>query len=603
MIFLVYIIINIVMSGQMMINNESINTTEKSINQENIVNKIDKNKKGRKIDAVRKYFIREDDDYIKCIILNCKKKFSCKSSVSVLKYHLLMDHGQTLNKKTSNNNNNNMEKENGITSEAEIYKALAIAFAKNSLPHSLIEDKYFKNALEIIKNNKTINLNKKNLRDVILIESEKINEELLINFELNKTPITLAIDGWTNVRSNKVTNLILIVEGISYYYASIENENNKNNVEWLAPQLEEKIKYLYSKKINIIAIVADNENLMKAISKKLKIKFPVLIDVPCAAHIIQLCFKKICEIQNIKNIINEINEIIYLIRNNKENRNKLCQLQIKEGIKEPLKIKYHTEIRWSSLIISIKRILSLKKYIIEIINESKFKSTDKFWDKLNSLYEYIKIFESCTNHIQKDNASLYSVWTNLNKLINYYELNNPNNELINNGNLIVQIIKDKWNEHINIDLINVTRLFNFEQNFKISDKSLKFIEEWGSKYLIEFSLIDNKDVDVVKQIIYLQISEFLSRQKEFSSIDSIISNLKKACEIQNTQYSAKFTWGRFSASHYELSKIAIAILSICPSESSVERSFSALSDIHTLERNRLTNNIIEAELKIKWNYQ
>jgi hypothetical protein len=39
-------------------------------------------------------------------------------------------------------------------------------------------------------------------------------------------PITIALDGWTNVRSNKVTNILLICSGIAYYYTGIENEND-----------------------------------------------------------------------------------------------------------------------------------------------------------------------------------------------------------------------------------------------------------------------------------------------------------------------------------------------------------------------------------------
>jgi len=47
--------------------------------------------------------------------------------------------------------------------------------------------------------------------------------------------------------------------------------------------------------------------------------------------------------------------------------------------------------------------------------------------------------------------------------------------------------------------------------------------------------------------------------------------------------------------------MTIAILSIYPTESCVERSFSAQTDILTLDRNRLTNDVIDAEMNIKWN--
>jgi hypothetical protein len=54
--------------------------------------------------------------------------------------------------------------------------------------------------------------------------------------------------------------------------------------------------------------------------------------------------------------------------------------------------------------------------------------------------------------------------------------------------------------------------------------------------------------------------------------------------------------------YYELTHIILALLSICPSEASVERSFSLQSDVHSLERNKLTNEIINAEMIIKMNY-
>jgi hypothetical protein len=580
------------------INDKPVN--DKTVNDKTVNDKsIQPNKRGRKVDESRKYFVIENDNY-KCIINNCNKKYSLNTSISALKYHLFSEHGQIQNKKMINYDS--MEKGNTI-SETEVYETLAIAFAINSLPHSLIEEENFKNSLIAIKNSKLTNFSKKKLREIMLIKSENINTNILEKLASDKIPVTFAIDGWTNVRSNKVTNIILISNGIPYFFESIENEDSKNDVVWLVPQLELKIKHLLSLGINLIAITADNESLMKATCNKLKQNFPVLINVPCAAHIIHLCFKNICEIDEIKNMIYTINEIIYTFKNNKENRNELRKLQLNEGIEEPLKIIYYKEIRWTSLICSMQRILLLKKYIVAVINgvKSKIKLIDNFWNKLNSLYEFLKLFEICINQIQKDNATLYSVWTNFNKLIEYYGTKLTDNEFTDNGNLITQIINDKWNKHINIDLIKLTRLLNFENGFTVNYETIKFVEEWGSKYLTEYSIV-NKNINDVKQIIYIQMCQLLSKQEQFEDIDHIIKELKRVCENQNIKYSPKYAWGRFSDSHYELSKIAIAILSICPSEAAVERSFSALTDIHTLDRNRLSNDIINAELKLKWNF-
>jgi hypothetical protein len=67
-------------------------------------------------------------------------------------------------------------------------------------------------------------------------------------------PVTIALDGWTNIRSNKVTNILLICSGSIYYYTSIENKNDFNNVAWLIPKLTEVIDVLIKRKLNIIGI-------------------------------------------------------------------------------------------------------------------------------------------------------------------------------------------------------------------------------------------------------------------------------------------------------------------------------------------------------------
>ena len=181
-----------------------------------------KKKSGRKKDYIRRYFALNDDNY-NCNIDNCNKKFSFKTSITVLKYHILKDHGQVQIKNTQNNNimeNNTVEKE-----ETEVYKLLSIAFAKNSLPHSLLDNNYYKIAIEILRKYPKIEVNKKKLKKTIISEGNKINESILDKLGNNKQPITLSIDGWTNKRSNKVINLLLISNGDVYYFGNIENDH------------------------------------------------------------------------------------------------------------------------------------------------------------------------------------------------------------------------------------------------------------------------------------------------------------------------------------------------------------------------------------------
>jgi hypothetical protein len=197
---------------------------------------------GRKKASVRQYFDEKNDKLI-CNINSCKKIFSKSTSVTSLKCHAYKEHNAHVS--DNNNINNNNVSSNIIMSKQELesqknYEAIAIAFAKNSLSLSLIENKHYRRQLEIL-HGKEINITKKKLKETIISEGKRINDNMLSTLSSDGQPITIALDGWTNVRANKVTNILLICSGSVYYYAGIENKNDFNNVEWLVPKLTEAI--------------------------------------------------------------------------------------------------------------------------------------------------------------------------------------------------------------------------------------------------------------------------------------------------------------------------------------------------------------------------
>lgn len=510
----------------------------------------------------------------------------------MLRDHIRECH-QIIGNNIHNNTINNIMNQREID-ESKIYQLFALAFAKNSLPHSLINDYYFRNAIELLNSNYKITKSK--LRDAIISEGEKTNNEMLDTLSASNQPITLALDGWTNMRSNKVTNILLICSGIAYYYTSIENNKNLNNLEWLVPKITENIELLVKRGLNIIAITTDNENLMKALCKKIKMIFPVLINIPCSAHIIQLCFKKICHNEKIKLIIDKTMEYINTIKNNKKNKIKLLELQENKNIKDPLMLIRPIEIRWTSLITAIERFLKLKDFVEKIID-----ADNNFWDNLNDLYIYLEPFKNAINSIQKDNASLISVWQNFDKIIKFYNSDQvPKifNDIVGDT---INVFNNKWNDHIDNNIIEAVRLFNLEDKFKFKKQTVEFIADWGSMYLTTYKITQNENIKEIQNILILQMGEFLSRQNDFASVNIKKTEYINMCKIQNRQYNIKLVWTYFLPIYHELSKVAIALLSICPSEASVERSFSAQSDVHSSDRNRLSNEIIEAEMNIKIN--
>lgn len=106
----------------------------------------------------------------------------------------------------------------------------------------------------------------------------------------------------------------------------------------------------------------------------------------------------------------------------------------------------------------------------------------------------------------------------------------------------------------------------------------------------------------IKKNLQNQLNKFIIREGDFNRIEEYKTETQEEENCTNNiSYISKLVWGKYIIEYYELSKIAIALLSICPSEASVERSFSILSDIHTPERNRLSGDAIDAEMSIKIN--
>ena len=63
----------------------------------------------------------------------------------------------------------------------------------------------------------------------------------------------------------------------------------------------------------------------------------------------------------------------------------------------------------------------------------------------------------------------------------------------------------------------------------------------------------------------------------------------------------KLIWSQFISSAPELSYLALCLLSVGISEAAVERSFSQQKFTHSEVRNKLEADIVEAEMRIKFN--
>src|SRR6185437_7416195 len=72
------------------------------------------------------------------------------------------------------------------------------------------------------------------------------------------SPITIAIDDYTNTNHIKITNIMPMAGGMAYYWNTIFNSmDEEHSANWLYPRIGKCLHDIIQFKITVVAIVAD----------------------------------------------------------------------------------------------------------------------------------------------------------------------------------------------------------------------------------------------------------------------------------------------------------------------------------------------------------
>jgi hypothetical protein len=163
----------------------------------------------------------------------------------------------------------------------------------NGLSYMIMDNPYFLSFLEAYRQapqNARKALSRRKIAAAVDTEGKKMDEFVLRN--LRHADVTLAADGWTNVKSEKVVNLICLTGSRALYWDSIYVDGSANSLN-ISKKIIISIEELEKEGILIVALVTDNEATMLAAADLVKQKFPYIIVLPCAAHSVQLIVKDI----------------------------------------------------------------------------------------------------------------------------------------------------------------------------------------------------------------------------------------------------------------------------------------------------------------------
>jgi hypothetical protein len=152
------------------------------------------------------------------------------------------------------------------SSNAALPAAMALCFASNHMAHNIADSPSFIALCSAIRSSTCVVPQRRALKAAVESLAVQMKEEVLLRLRSSScAPVTIAIDGWTNVRQTKVTNVVLLCSGAAYYWCSISNNYDRNTADWLEQQLTPVLQQLVASGVRFSALVADNESVNGAL--------------------------------------------------------------------------------------------------------------------------------------------------------------------------------------------------------------------------------------------------------------------------------------------------------------------------------------------------
>jgi hypothetical protein len=542
-----------------------------------------------------------------------------------------------------------------VSKLAKFQQNCAETFARLGFPHSLIENNEFQQLFteyESLKCDPSMKFApKKHHRGLILKAAARIFSETLQILQNTNSFVTLALDGWTGqTYGAKNTNIVALANGKSYLLWSDRNNDEKDSTEdYLFPLVHEKIKFLLEKNVAICAITTDNAKNMLNIGRelyKLPGSGPVILHLSCSAHTIQLMLQEIMDLEPISSLIYQALSIIdpFLTKNGKQMRLNLRKSQVTAG-KSPLKLILFNQTRWLSRFEAINRLIHLKTHIKWVyLNNSNTASSkynyiqqESFWNKVEKVIcPLLNAFKLATNMVQQDSASLLQLdqaISGIRKEINDCKIV----EYLEASQQAENAFKFRANEYLNdrirsfvlangthyafwaISLLTDKKLAQWQSTFGDSSKDYNetgsWIANWGADitlfYPKHFEINCEREKSVIISTINRQMAEFEGGLGSFSEKQQYLRDFTQEIPHNSIIFDAKcpekreinwiLFWSKMKRSAPELSNVAVCLLSLGISEASCERSFSVQQLTHSKTRNRLNEDIVEAEMIIRYN--
>lgn len=493
-----------------------------------------------------------------------------------------------------------------------VMPALAALFARAGIAHHVVDFPEFTAAVDALRNSTIPIGDRRAMRRHQSLLAQSLRQKVLkaARSHCRSHPLTIGIDGWTNVRKDKVTNVVILCGGVAYYWCSIINSAHHNTAKWLLDPLLTVLNDIKGHGLIFAALVTDNEEVNKTLHNLLLPHYPFLIRSPCAAHLLQLCVRKALNQPTIEPIMTAMEELLGAFRF-KEKRLKLKNFQL-TATSTSLCLVRPNDTRWSSWLYASRRLVKLKDYCNMVVRQQP-----AFWTDLDEVVRFLTPFQLATDIMQSDSSTIYDLYDQFKAILLHVDTLPLTSCFYSAKDALHNLIIAVFDKHVDMDLVIACARVSFDPHilslFPSREKSSRvaFIR-FAAQYALYWNTSAASTYGEADSQAFAEWTAWDSRMgSEWEDMDDEVARLRSYHILHNQQrskqgrlfsrWNPRAAWSNHIRSAPILSLGAIALLSVAGSEAAVERTFSVQGIVHNQRRNRLDDEAVEAEMYCRFN--
>jgi hypothetical protein len=549
----------------------------------------------------------------------------------------------------------------------ELSRAIAMMFAAHDLANNISRSDYVQAAFDLYAEAYRRGAVKKfDSRERIDEYQKKLavefKNEIFVQLRSSDLPVTLCYDGWRDTTGMHVQNVTALAMATSFLLKSDVSESGRSTAPVLFGMLSAVIKQLIENKVVVGAVVADNAAVNGAVARSMKVTYPWILPLPCAAHALQLCIVRLFDQDSFAESFKDIAKNIYSTIANSYPM--LAEFRRVQGA-DVVNLHRPQKTRWNSYFQAFNSILRTRSAVVFVLGQFNhplvYKLDSAFWSGLQVIVDFLTPFRDACHVIQSDHACLLDVFLRFDSLLKH--ISSAPDQLVHGAKIMRKAIRHHWTKHVHQQAVFMCAKFACEDttsslfSYDLKSSAPTWFIDWAARLWIHSHALQDQHMDVegvediervegiknrddeeleeeeeekvddnsdlpepvlsldeirfnakltaVKATISNQYDLFLGRMSPFHNIRKKIADRRPQKARTIGQTTAPFDviteWRRLEDSAPEVVYGVIGLMSFNCSEASVERIFSMQKLTHSALKNRKKAATVECQMIVKVN--